>query len=264
MPFNPLLWEYFMQPLASFAAAMRGSTNLLMQNILEPSQWNFTKKILKRTIKDVVDVSFDHLKELAIGLHRNGSEQLQKGIAIDFSQGQGPTWEWANTLKEKMRANLEIAKDRLEFLEDMVRIEHLSDEVPWHAGLARRPAKPKRRQWQKVVTPKAAVTSSDGPSWLKRAMNGVGMATQLQQLFPDLRVPAKGLLLTRPTGNGKPILAKAVAHESHCTCLNIGAASFTSKCLHTRNEEWILVMAVTNRPQELDAAALRVTYTVLA
>nr|XP_054925698.1 spastin-like [Dermacentor andersoni]XP_054925721.1 spastin-like [Dermacentor andersoni]XP_054925752.1 spastin-like [Dermacentor andersoni]XP_054925756.1 spastin-like [Dermacentor andersoni]XP_054925769.1 spastin-like [Dermacentor andersoni]XP_054925777.1 spastin-like [Dermacentor andersoni]XP_054925796.1 spastin-like [Dermacentor andersoni] len=28
------------------------------------------------------------LKELAIGLYRNGSEQLQKGIAIDFSQGQ--------------------------------------------------------------------------------------------------------------------------------------------------------------------------------
>ncbi|XP_050028428.1 spastin-like [Dermacentor andersoni] len=201
-----------------------------------------------------------HLKEMAIGLYRNGSELLQKGIAIDFSQGQGPTWEWANTLKEKMRANLEIAKDRLEFLEAMVQMEHLSDEVPWHAGLARRPAKPKRRQWEKVVTPKAAVTSNDGPSWLKRAMNGVGVATQL---FPDLRVPAKGLFLTGPTGNGKPILAKAVAHESHCTCLNIGAASFTSKCLHTRNEEWILVMAVTNRPQEFDAAALRVTYTVL-
>nr|XP_054923041.1 spastin-like [Dermacentor andersoni] len=165
------------------------------------------------------------LKELAIGLYRNGSEQLQKGIAIDFSQGQ----------------------------EDMVRIEYLSDEVPSHAGLARRPAKPKRRQWQKVVTPKAAEPISDGPSWLKRAMNGVGMATQL---FPDLRVPAKRLLLTGPTGNGKPILAKAVAHESHCTCLDIGAASFTSKCLHTRSEEWILVMAVTNRPQELDAAAL--------
>nr|XP_054925695.1 spastin-like [Dermacentor andersoni]XP_054925711.1 spastin-like [Dermacentor andersoni]XP_054925716.1 spastin-like [Dermacentor andersoni]XP_054925725.1 spastin-like [Dermacentor andersoni]XP_054925741.1 spastin-like [Dermacentor andersoni]XP_054925754.1 spastin-like [Dermacentor andersoni]XP_054925783.1 spastin-like [Dermacentor andersoni]XP_054925789.1 spastin-like [Dermacentor andersoni]XP_054925803.1 spastin-like [Dermacentor andersoni] len=93
----------------------------------------------------------------------------------------GPTWEWANTLKEKMMANLEIAKDRLEFLEDMVRIEHLSDEVPSHAGLARRPATPKRRQWQKVVTPKAAEPISDGPSWLKRAMNGVGMATQLLQ-----------------------------------------------------------------------------------
>lgn len=65
--------------------------------------------------------------------------------------------------------------------EDMVRIEHLSDEVPSHAGLARRPAKPKRRQWQKVVTPKAAEPISDGPSWLKRAMNGVGMATQVRR-----------------------------------------------------------------------------------
>ncbi|XP_072141923.1 spastin-like [Dermacentor andersoni] len=194
------------------------------------------------------------LKELAIGLYRNGSEQLQKGISIDFSQGQawifsffsscggpgalvleekgdsvevtrselnhlrpcfrqgawslrlGPTWEGANTLKEKMRANLEIAQDRLDFLETMVKIQHLGDHLPWHAGVARRQATPKRRQWEKVAR-KGAVNSDDGPSWLKRAMNGVRMTSQARGAclcfgkgavpppYPPWPVPARRRLL---------------------------------------------------------------------
>ncbi|XP_072140715.1 spastin-like [Dermacentor andersoni] len=146
------------------------------------------------------------LKKLAIGLYRNGSEQLQKGISIDFSQGQGPTWEWANTLKEKMRANLEIAQDRLDFLETMVKIQHLGDHLPWHAGVARRQATPKRRQWEKVAR-KGAVNSDDGPSWLKRAMNGVRMTSQARGAclcfgkgavpppYPPWPVPARRRLL---------------------------------------------------------------------
>nr|XP_054923035.1 spastin-like [Dermacentor andersoni] len=82
------------------------------------------------------------LRELAMFLYRKASEQLQKGIALDQSQGQ----------------------------ETMVNIEHLGDELPWHAGVARRQPKPKRRQWQKVAPRKDAASSRDGPSWLKRAL----------------------------------------------------------------------------------------------
>ncbi|XP_072141921.1 spastin-like [Dermacentor andersoni] len=173
------------------------------------------------------------LKELAIGLYRNGSEQLLKGISIDFSQGQGPTWEWANTLKEKMRANLEIAQDRLDFLETMVMIQHLGEDLPWHAGVARRQAKPKRRRWEKKDR-KDADNRGDGPSWLKRAINGVGMTNQLAHIILEEIV------------DGCPeVLLSDIAGQKE------------AKQLHTGSEERILVMGATSSSQELDAAALR-------
>lgn len=452
------------------------ANQLIRQKQHHKRAFDFISKALK------YDEENDDLKELAIDLYRKGIEELQKGIAIDFSQGKGPSWERAHRLTDKMKVNLDMAKDRLDFLESMVKIEHLGDDLPWHAGVARPQANQKRRAWQKAAPGHDAAAKLDGPSWLKMAENGspgnqvndrhrrclspplsprsgvtlrnqaattsrpgvttqavapraqtlprnttaggarttakspsrvsrpaaneagptptaarrrlnqqqpnaqqpkgrqppaaaarpgsrggsfrggsegrrvstlkgvdsrlahmildeivdggpevlfsdiagqevakqalsemVILPTDRPELFTGLRAPPKGLLLFGPPGNGKTMLAKAVAHESHSTFLNISAASLTSKYvgegeklvralfavarelqpsiifidevdsllserkdneheatrrlkteflvefdgLHTGNEERILVMGATNRPQELDDAALR-------
>ncbi|KAL3170691.1 hypothetical protein MRX96_044141 [Rhipicephalus microplus] len=71
-----------------------------------------------------------------------------------------------------MKMNLVMAKDRIDFFEGMVKIEHLGDDSRCYARVARPKADRKRQDWKKAAPGHDAAANLGSVLWLKIAQNG--------------------------------------------------------------------------------------------
>ncbi|KAK0164784.1 hypothetical protein PV328_003361 [Microctonus aethiopoides] len=91
--------------------------------------FEFISKALK------IDEENEGHKEMAIELYKKGIGELEKGVAVECYGGKGEVYERAQRLHEKMRANLAMAKDRLDFLANVCSLKKLEITNDCRGGL---------------------------------------------------------------------------------------------------------------------------------
>ncbi|CAD5224456.1 unnamed protein product [Bursaphelenchus okinawaensis] len=273
-------------------------------------------------------------KRQVLTLYKKALKELTSAYAIPSSKCPRSKMADVEQSRQVIEKHITLTQERIDTLmkylkmdteQTVRRVQPLNSAVP---STSRETNLPKKKLLVKNVDSKLAedlmgnvvdttgVSISDilGNEAAKAALEETVILPNLNpKLFTGLREPCKGILLFGPPGNGKTMLAKAVATESNCTFFNISAASIMSKwvgegerlmqalfqmarnaqpsiifideidsllCSRQENEngasrrvktefllqfdgcvskqeDRVLVLGATNRPQELDDGVLR-------
>jgi len=194
-------------------------------------------KILTQALDVDEKFSSPDKKKEALKLYNKAIEEFQKGLrcvpkAVPVGHGQ--------ELEKKvtaMKTHIAGAQDRYRIIYNLVYPRQDSNTATTttsakKTGLAALWTSQAEQEILGCIVDSTSVKLSDivGNDAAKQALDESVILPALNpSIFTGLRAPVKGILLFGPPGNGKTMLAKAVANEANCTFFNISAATIMSK-----------------------------------
>ncbi|CAE7948667.1 FIGNL1 [Symbiodinium sp. KB8] len=215
-------------------------------------------------------------------LGRGDSAELQNGLgAIYFQQGQlqkaksrfrkatelRPGWRDAKENLDAVTAELKGSAGQRSFVSSMHCepafhvLGNGSPAIDLNAVIWQGPSKPEEKldldEHEKALLSEV-LDRSPGVSWeaiagldeVKRLFYEIVVApVKNPLLFSGVRSPPKGVLLFGPPGNGKTMLAKAVASECNATFFSISASSLTSKWVGESEKQMRALFSLARKMQ---------------